>query len=105
MIEKFVKTNMNIKSMIEYPKEGILSKQVFKTDKIDVGLFCMAKGAGMSEHTSTKQGTVELLEGKMNFILNKKNFIMGAGDILFMKNNELHSLKAKERTSFLLTLS
>lgn len=95
----------NIKQMIEYPKEGILSKELAKTGKQDVNLFCMAKGTKMSEHTSTKQGFVYVLEGKGVFVLEGKDIEMLPGVFIFMNKNAKHSLSAKENTSFILALS
>ena len=47
----------NVLEMIEYPREGILSKEISKDDKLDMGLFCMVKGTVMrsEEHTSELQ--------------------------------------------------
>ena len=49
---------MSIKELIEYPKSGILSKELSKTAKSNITLFCMAKGTELSEHTSTKEGFI-----------------------------------------------
>jgi len=94
----------NIKQSIEYPSEGIISKEVIKTDKADVSLFCMAKSTEISSHTSTKQGFVQVLEGKGIFNLEGEDIEMKEGVFIFMKENAVHSLNAKENTSFLLTL-
>lgn len=94
----------NIKEMIEYPKEGILSKQIVKTKKTDVTLFCMAKNSGLDEHTSTKQAVIYVVEGKGIFNLNNKKIKMLPGVFIFMKENAIHSLKAEENTTFILSL-
>lgn len=96
--------NKNIKELIEYPKEGILSKELVKDEKQDVGLFCMAKGTEIGEHTSKKQGFVYVLEGKGVFTLEGENIKMTQGTFIFMKENAVHSLKAEENTSFILSL-
>lgn len=93
----------NIKELIEYPEQGILSKQIIK-GKLDVTLFCMAKNTELDEHTSTKQGTVQVLEGNGIFNLQGKDIEMKPGIIIFMEKNAVHSLKAYENTAFLLTL-
>jgi nitric oxide dioxygenase len=93
----------NILDMIEYPKEGILSKEITK-GKINVTLFCMAKGTEMLEHTSTKQGTIYVIEGDGIFKLSGKDIEMKQGIIIYMKENETHSIKTDENTSFILTL-
>jgi len=93
-----------IRQMIEYPKEGVLSKEVFKNEKLDVSLFCMAKGTEISEHTSTKQGFVYVIEGYGVFNLEGKDIEMKEGVFIYMEENAKHSLKAKENTAFLLVL-
>ena len=94
----------NIEKSIEYPKEGILSKELFKTDMMDIGLFNMAKGTEMSNHTSTKEGFVQVIEGNGTFTLEGESIKMTKGVIIYLKKNALHSLKAEENTSFILAL-
>ena len=96
--------NKNLKELIEYPKEGILSKEVIKTEKSDITLFCMAKGTKISEHTSTKQGFVYVIEGNGTFNLEGKDIQMKESVFIFMKENAVHSIDAKENTSFILGL-
>jgi len=98
-------THKKIQELIEYPREGIISKKFVKEDGLDVGLFCMAKGTEMSEHTSMKHGTVHVLEGKGIFNLEGEDIEMLPGVIIYMKKNAIHSLKAEENTAFLLTLT
>ena len=96
--------NIQINDLIEYPKQGILSKDIAKGSRLNVTLFCMAKGAELDEHTSTKEGTVHVIEGKGIFNLKGKNITMEKGRFIFMEKNAIHSLKAHENTSFLLSL-
>ena len=96
--------NKNILEMIEYPKEGVLSKEIIKDKKLNVTLFCMAKNTDISEHTSTKAGTVYVIEGNGIFNLQGKDIAMTEGVLIHMNANAVHSLKAIENTSFLLTL-
>lgn len=95
----------NIKKLINYSEKGIVSKEIFKTDKVDATLFCMAENTSISEHTSTKEGIVYVLEGSGKFNLEGKNIDMIPGVIIFMKNNAVHSIKAEKNTSFILILN
>lgn len=94
----------NILNMIEYPKEGVLSKEIIKDKKLNITLFCMAKNTDISEHTSTKAATVYIIEGNGIFNLQEKDIQMKPGVLIHMKENAVHSLKAIENTSFLLSL-
>ena len=94
----------NITKLIEYPEKGIISKTLFKSKSVDATLFCMAKGVDMSEHTSTRQAIVYVVEGDGIFNLEGKKIEMKPGVIINMKENAIHSLKANKNTSFILIL-
>ena len=95
----------NVKKLISYSEKGIVSKQIIKTEKIEVTLFCLAENTSISEHTSTKEGAVYVLEGKGEFNLEGENIMMIPGTIIFMKNNAVHSIRAEENTAFILILT
>lgn len=95
---------MNIREMIDYSEKGILSKAIRKSAKLDITLFCMAKGTELSEHTSTRPGFVYVIEGSGVFVLEKEPIAMAPGVLIFMDADAVHSLKAEENTSFILAL-
>ncbi len=94
-----------INELIEYPEKGVLSKDIVKNNKLNITLFCMAKGTDISEHTSTKQGFVYVIEGDGIFNLEGKDIAMSPGVFIYMEENAVHSLKANENTSFILVLT
>lgn len=96
--------NKNIRQLIEYSKGGILSKELVKGGKTNITLFCMAEGTEISEHTSTKEGFVYVIEGEGIFNLEGKEIEMSSGVFISLKKNAGHFLKAKKNTSFLLFL-
>ncbi len=103
-----MKTEKNFiepKLKIEYTKSGILSKKLFSPEKLNITLFCMSAGSKMDEHTSTMEGTVQVIEGTGEFTLEGKKIKMKQGVLIFMKKNAIHSLYAKTNLSFLLTLA
>ncbi len=94
----------NILNKIEYPKEGIISKQIPGAG-FNITLFSMSKNSEISEHTSTKKALVYVLEGSGIFNLQNKEIQMNPGTLIQMPENAKHSLSAKENTSFLLILA
>lgn len=96
--------NDNIFNQIEYPKGGILTKQLIANTKNDVTLFCMAAGSSLGEHTSTKSGFIYVIEGKGVFNLKGEEIKMTSGVFISMNENDIHSLSAELNTSFLLSL-
>ncbi|MBU1202199.1 MAG: cupin domain-containing protein [Nanoarchaeota archaeon] len=97
-------SSTDVKKLIDYSKGGILSKEIIRKENLDVTLFCMAKGTSISEHTSTKEGFVYVLEGKGVFRLEGKDIIMKEGVLINLEKNAKHSLKAENDTSFILSL-
>jgi len=95
----------NIKHLVQYSEGGILSKEIVKDKKLNVSLFCMAEGTEISEHTSTKEGFVYVIEGDGIFNLKGKEIKMLPGVFITLEKNITHSLTAKKNTSFLLFLS
>ena len=95
-----------VRGMIEYPGSGILSKSISADEMmiVDATLFCMAKDAKMSEHTSKKEGIIYVIEGRGTFILEGEKIGMHPGTMIHMDKDAVHSLNADENTSFILFL-
>ncbi len=91
--------------MMEFPKEGIFSKVLTKSEKYNYTLMCLAKGSDIDTHTSTKNGIVQVLKGKGVFTLFDKKIEMKQGVFIFMPANAPHSLKAEEDLAILLCLT
>ncbi|PIZ34637.1 MAG: cupin domain-containing protein, partial [Candidatus Aenigmarchaeota archaeon CG_4_10_14_0_8_um_filter_37_24] len=89
---------------VSYTENGIISKQLARKTTRDATLFCMGAGTEISEHTSTKEGFVFVIEGKGVFNLEGMNIAMLPGASIFMGKNAVHSIKAEKNTSFLLLL-
>ena len=99
-----MENKLNLKNMISYSEGGVTSKVIIKSDVLNVTFFCMAAGTDISEHTSTKEGTVQMLEGKGIFTLAGKQIEMKPGVLIHMAANLPHSIAVEDNTSFLLTL-
>jgi nitric oxide dioxygenase len=91
--------------MMEFPKEGVFSKVLAKSDTYNYTLMCLAKGSDISEHTSTKNGAVYVLKGKGIFNLFDQRIPMTPGVFIFMPADAPHSLSAEEDLAILLALS
>lgn len=56
-------TVTRLQEQIEYPHTGVLSKVLAKDTACQYTLFCLAANTEISEHTSTRNATVNVLEG------------------------------------------
>tara|TARA_B100001971_G_C18039132_1_gene456682 strand:+ start:473 stop:751 length:279 start_codon:yes stop_codon:yes gene_type:complete len=91
--------------MVSYSEGGVTSKVISKGDNNQLTLFCMAEKTDISEHTSTKEGFVYVIEGSGMFNLEGEEISMKPGILIRMCRDAKHSIKAIENTSFLLFLS
>ncbi len=90
---------------MQFPSEGIFSTVIAKSDIYNYTLMCLGAGADIDEHTSTKNGVVQVLKGKGIFKLFEKEIKMKEGIFIFMPKNAPHALKAEEDLAILLCLT
>lgn len=96
---------IQLREQIEYPRAGVLSKVIIHDKACQYTLFCLAADTEISEHTSTRNATVNVLEGKGVLNLLGNNITLEPGVFVFMPANAPHALKAEENLAFMLTLS
>jgi nitric oxide dioxygenase len=94
----------HLDDLIEFPKEGILSKSIHESISGEADLFLLPKGGKISGHTSSRDATVAILQGEAEFMLGDELFTVKAGDYFFMEAGLVHALSAKEDLAFILTL-
>ena len=96
---------LQLKDHIDYPEAGILSKVLWKNELCQYSLFCLAVNTEISEHTSTRNATVQVLEGTGVLTLDGEKIPLAAGMFIFMAANAPHALEAHSNLAFILTLS
>jgi quercetin dioxygenase-like cupin family protein len=94
----------NLDQMIEFAKEGIVSKTVVDEPRSKVVLFCMAAGQSLSEHTASVPATIHVLRGEGTIALDRNKVKVVPGTLVFMPEKQLHALKAEKDMVFLLHL-
>ena len=95
----------DLNDLMQFPKQGIFSTVLAKSETFNYTLMCLAKGTDIDTHTSTKNGVVLVLKGKGSFKLVEKDIEMKPGIFIFMPKDSPHSLKADEDLAILLLLT
>lgn len=90
---------------IEYPESGVLSRVLIKENACQYTLFCLAAGTEISEHTSTRNATVQVLEGRGSITVAGEMITLEPGVLVAFPANAPHALQAVENLAFLLTLT
>lgn len=95
----------DLNELMQFPKEGIFSTVLAKSEKYNYTLMCLAGGSDIDTHTSTKTGVIQVLKGRGTFKLFDNEIEMKPGIFIFMPKDAPHSLKAEEDLAILLSLT
>lgn len=78
---------------------------IFKTNGLRIVLIALHKGAEMVRHTARGKISVQILSGKIKFNTDTQSIKLNMGQLLTLHEEIPHSLLAKKKTVFLLTLT
>jgi len=95
---------MDLKSMLDYQEESIVSRVILKEKKGNITLFAFDKGQELSEHTAPFDAVVQVLDGKVKVSIDGKPNNLSAGQIIIMPANIPHALYAEEKFQMILTM-
>lgn len=83
---------------------AIVSKVIHHDDFLDVTVFAIDAGQGLSEHTASRAAIVQVISGRLTFTADGQPLDAGPGFWLHMAPGTPHALTAVEATVMLLTL-
>lgn len=89
-----------LREQIEYPDAGVFSKVLLKDQACQYTLFCLAANTAISEHTSPRNATVNVIEGRGLLTLLGQDIALEPGIFVFMPANARHALKSEENLTF-----
>jgi quercetin dioxygenase-like cupin family protein len=86
------------------PEESILSRHVLSNDALNVTLFGFAAGQELTEHSAAFPAVLHFLDGEFELVLGDEELEARAGAWIYMPAHLPHSIRARSKGSFLLTL-
>jgi quercetin dioxygenase-like cupin family protein len=95
---------VDLDGMVEFAKEGIVSKTVADKPHAKIILFSMAAGQYLSEHTASMPAVIHVLRGRGEVKLGRKWHAVKPGAWVHMRTGLDHAVKAAEDLVFLVTL-
>lgn len=95
---------LELNDLITIPSQGITSKTLIERNGTKVVLFGMDRDQEISPHRSSFPATVYVWEGRICFNVENEAHELGPGDLLIMKKDAVHDLRAIETSRFMLTL-
>lgn len=87
---------------VEATEGAILSKPIFSDTRLRATLFALGQGQELTEHTTTMEAVVQILEGEVEFRLGEDLHVLRAGAWIQMNPNLAHSLRALTPVKMLL---
>jgi quercetin dioxygenase-like cupin family protein len=95
---------LDIKSLVEYSADSIVSKALIDTKAGTITLFAFDLGQGLSEHTAPYDAIVQIIDGDAEVTIGGTVIRASAGNVVVMPANIPHALKAIKRFKMLLTM-
>jgi quercetin dioxygenase-like cupin family protein len=96
--------HLELESIIEFAKDGIVSKTLVKSGAKEVSMFCMSAGQSLSTHTSSFPATIHIVQGNGKVTLAQIKYEAKPNSWFYMPANLPHAIEATENLVFLLTL-
>lgn len=87
---------------LEAPADSIVSKTVYNGDGVRIVLFAFAPGQELTEHTSTREALIHMLDGSAHITLGGEAVDASAGTLIRMAPNLPHSVQAQSHVRLLL---
>lgn len=94
-----------IKSEPSWEKNDRNAMTVYKTEGMRIVLVALHKDAVLARHTANGILSVQVLEGKINFITDVKSVELEKGQMVALHKDEPHSVTAIKESVFMLTLA
>ncbi len=95
---------VDVEGMIEFAKDGVVSKTILKAPGKEVSLFCMSTEQMLSSHTSSYPAIIHVLKGKGEVTLANRKYVAKTNDWFYMPANLPHALLSTDNMVFILTL-
>jgi len=93
-----------VAEMTSVPSDSIVSRTIYKDERLNVVLFGFAPGQELSEHTASVPATIHILKGDCTLTLGPDRMEASTGAWTRMPANLPHSLLAKTPVVMLLTM-
>ena len=88
----------------DYSADGIVSKRIIQKPTGNITLFAFDKGQELSEHSAPFDALVQVLEGKVQILINRQPYNLEKGQSIIMPANIPHAVKATDKFKMLLTM-
>ncbi len=90
--------------LVGYQDNQVVSMTLVRTPQVNISLFAFDAGEELSEHTSTGDAIVDVLEGKATVFISGVPHVVQAGECIVLPARVPHAVQAVERFKMRLTV-
>lgn len=95
---------LSFKKSIEYSRGSIVSKQIIRKNIGTITLFAFDEGQSLSEHTTSFDALLQIIDGEAEITIDKKIYIVQDGEMIILPANIPHSVNASKQFKMILTM-
>ncbi|MCF7886842.1 MAG: cupin domain-containing protein [Candidatus Omnitrophica bacterium] len=92
------------KDLLDYQTDSIVSRVIVDTDNTKITLFAFDQGQSLSEHTTSFNAFLNIIEGSMAVTISGEVFQVKDNQTTIMPANAPHSLIANSKAKMLLVM-
>jgi len=94
----------NLLNEVEIPRDGTLSRTIYRDDYVKIVLFGFSAGQELSQHTAAVPATIEIVRGDARVTLDGEEKELSAGSWVYMEAKLPHAIYARTDVVMLLTM-
>ncbi len=104
ILDACLANSCNLNALIDYACDSVVSKTLLDKSAGTITLFAFDKGQQLSEHTAPFDAVIQVIDGSGVVVIDGKQNIVAAGELIIMPANIPHSVSAMERFKMMLIM-
>lgn len=95
---------LKLQELVSYQEGQVVSRTIAQLPRVNITLFALYKGEGISTHTTSGDAMVQILEGQAQITIGNEVLDVREGETVIMPADIPHALEAREGFKMLLTV-
>ena len=94
----------HLTDLVDYQQGSIVSRTIIDRKTGTVTLFAFDEGQGLSEHTTSYDALVYVIDGEAKITISGEMFSLGKGEMIVMPANKPHAISVTKRFKMMLIM-
>lgn len=92
------------KALVDYAEGSVVSRELEHNEAGSITVFSFDKGQGLSEHQAPFDALIQVIDGKMTFVLEDETLHLQTGESLVIPAGARHAVKAEKPFKMIITM-